>query len=137
MSVVTNSLNFTGTGLPQLKLDLGSYTWNQGDQIVLYDNTFIGMSAFDGTNKWFQFTDAFGAVTNLYNNALFSAVTAGGTSTNIFRISYDALANGDAQYNDIAITAIPEPASFNLIVMLGTAFWLRRRIHRPRNRWQI
>jgi len=134
MSVVTNSLDYTGSGMPQLKLDLASYTWNSGDQVVLYDNRFSGMSAFDGTNRWFQFTDAFGAVSNLYNNTLFSAVT-GGSSTNLFRINYDVLASGDGQFNDIAITAIPEPASLNLLLLIGAAYWLRRRLHSAR-RWR-
>jgi autotransporter-associated beta strand protein len=133
-SVVTNSLDYTGSGMPQLKLDLASYTWNSGDQVVLYNNLFSGMSAFDGTNRWFQFTDAFGAVSNLYNNTLFSAIT-GGSSTNLFRINYDVLASGDGQFNDIAITAIPEPASLNLLLLIGAAYWLRRRLHSAR-RWR-
>jgi autotransporter-associated beta strand protein len=137
MSVVTNSLEAIGGGAPQLKLDLTNYNWQRGDEFVLYNNLFTGLSAsLDGTNRWFQFQDAFGLTTNLYNGTFFSAITSGG-ATNLFRISYDALANGDSQYNDIAITAIPEPASINLLLMLGAAYWLRCRIHRPKRRWNV
>ncbi len=137
MSVVTNSLEAMGAGSPLLKLDLTNYNWQRGDEFVIYNNLYTGMSAtLDGTNKWFQFQDAFGALTNLYNNTYFNALTSGG-ATNMFRINYDALANGDAQYNDIMLTAIPEPASFNLLAMLGAAYWLRRRIHRQKRRWDM
>jgi autotransporter-associated beta strand protein len=134
MSVITNSLDYTGSGMPQLKLDLSGYTWNSGDTFQLYNNLFTGLSAFDGTNRYFQITDAFGAVSNLYNNALFSAVTGGGTATNLFALRYD-FNSGDSQNNDILLTAIPEPASFNLLLMLGAAYWLRRRLHGSRHRW--
>lgn len=136
MSVVTNSLDYTGSSMPQLSLNLSSYTWNSGDQFVLYNNLFSGMSTFDGTNQYFQIADAFGAVSNLYNNALFSAVTGGGTATNLFTVRYD-FNSGDGQNNDILLTAIPEPASFNLLVLLGAACWMRRRMHRSRNRWKV
>jgi hypothetical protein len=115
--------------MPQLKLDFSSYTWNSGDEIVLYNNLFTGTSDFTGANRFFQFQDAFGNLTNLYNNTLFSAVTAG-SATNLFRINYDALANGDGQHNDIAITAIPEPSSLSLLTVFGAAYWLRRRLNR-------
>ncbi|MCX7006388.1 MAG: autotransporter-associated beta strand repeat-containing protein, partial [Kiritimatiellaeota bacterium] len=139
MSVVSNSLTVTGTGIPELKLDLSGYTWNRDDQFVIYDNLFSGYSSLNGTNSFFQFRDAFGVVSNLYNNALFSAITGtgGSSATNLFRINYDVLANGDGQYNDIAITAIPEPASLNLLVMLGAAYWMRRRLHSQRRRWGL
>ncbi len=129
MSVISNSLNWTGTGMPQLKLNLSGYTWNSGDELVLYNNVFTGMSGFDGTNTWFKFTDAFGAATNLYNGTMFYAVTAG-SATNLFRISYDALANGDGQFNDITLLAIPEPTSLHLLLLVGSAYWLRRRRNR-------
>jgi autotransporter-associated beta strand protein len=131
MSTVSNSLTYTGDGtqMPQLKLDFSSYTWNSGDEIVLYNNLFTGTSDFTGANRFFQFQDAFGNLTNLYNNTLFSAVTAG-SATNLFRINYDALANGDGQNNDIAITAIPEPSSLSLLTVFGAAYWLRRRLNR-------
>jgi autotransporter-associated beta strand protein len=133
MSVITNSFNHDGTGMPNLKVDFSDYSWNSGDQFTLYNNLFTGPSAFDGTTIYFQFQDAFGVTTNLYNNTLFSAVTGSGgaTATNLFRINYDALANG----NDITLTAIPEPASINLLLMLGAAYWLRRRLHGSRRRW--
>ncbi len=134
MTVTTNSLTYSGDGvaMPQLALNMGSYTWQMGDQLVLFNNTFAGLSAFDGTNRWFQLQDAFGAVTNLYNNVLFSAVT-GGSATNLFSIRYDF--NNDGTANDILITAIPEPASLNLLLMLGAAYWLRRRWHGQKRRW--
>ncbi len=134
MSVVSNSLDYTGSGMPQLKLDLSTYTWNAGDTFLLYNNLFTGISAFDGTNRYFQITDAFGAVSNLYNNTLFSAVTGGGTATNLFSLRYD-FNSGDGQNNDLLLTAIPEPASFNLLLMLGAAYWLRRRLHGKPTRW--
>ncbi len=135
MSTSSNSLNYAGGGLPQLQLDLNTYTWQRGDQFLLYNNLFSGMSAFDGTNAYFQITDAFGALSNLYNNALFSAVTDGGTATNWFSLNY-AFNSGDGQSNDILLSAIPEPASMNLFVLAVSAYWLRRRLHGSRLRWR-
>ncbi len=139
MSVITNSFNYTGDGslMPQLKLDFSGYSWNRGDEFVLYNNLFTGPSSFDGTTRYFQFKDAFGVVSNLYNNALFSAITGSGGSsvTNLFRIQYDFNADGGATGNDIMLQAIPEPASFNLLLMLGAGYWMRRRLHGRRRRW--
>jgi autotransporter-associated beta strand protein len=132
MSSVSNSLTYTGDGslMPQLQLNLTSYTWSSGDQMLLYDNLFSGLSDFDGTNRWFTVNDAFGNTTNLLNGALFSAVTAG-SATNLFSLRYDV-----GTGNDIMLTAIPEPASINLLLLLGAACWMRRRLHRPHRRWQ-
>ena len=137
LSVVSNSLAYTGDGslMPRLKLDFSLYNRNFGDTIVLYDNLFSGMSDMNGTNRWFTFQDALGSVTNLYNGTLFSAVTDGGSATNLFRIAYNFDAGGNSQFNDIALSVIPEPATLNLLVLLGSAYWLRRRMRRPRQRW--
>ena len=137
MSVVSNSLSYTGDGtlMPGLKLDLSAYTWLCNDTIVLYDNRFSGPSALDGTNQWFTFSDiALGSVVDLKNGTIFSALTDGGSATNQFRINYDLTANGSSQFNDIALTAIPEPASLNLLLAFGAAYYLRRRTHNARQR---
>ena len=126
LSIISNSLAYTGLGMPQLKVDLSSYTWNSGDNLVLYDNLFSGPSVFDGTNRWFTLTDAFGAATNLYNGTLFSAVTDSGSATNLFRVSYE-FNNGDGTANDIVLTAVPEPASLQLLMLVGAVYGLRRR----------
>ena len=139
MSIISNSLTITGSGMPQLKLDLTDYKWNVGDQIVLYDNLFSGTSGLNGSSTYFQTMDAFGNVTNLFNNTVFSEITGSGGSsaTNLFNISYDAIANGDSQANDIMVTTIPEPGSLNLVIMLGAAYVMRRRILRPKGRWKV
>lgn len=134
MSVISNSLAMADLGHPLLKLDLTSYSWTGGDQIMLYDNLFSGMSALDGTNQWFRFS-APGApddLLDLKNGGFFHAITGGG-ATNLFSIRYDF--NNDGTANDIMVQAIPEPASINLLVMLGLAYWMRHRLHGSRRQW--
>ena len=72
----------------------------------------------------------------LYNG---EPITISGGTTNLdtFRIWYDFSTDGTSHTGDsIALTVIPEPASVNLLVMLGAAYWMRRRIHRKRSRWE-
>ena len=58
----------------------------------------------------------------LFDGDLFTLVDASG-KTNFFQISYTG---GDG--NDVTLTVIPEPALMNLLMMLGAACWLRRRM---------
>ena len=137
MSVVSNSLTYGGNN-PLLTLDLTQ--WNSpvyGSKIVLYDNVFsTPLAGWDGTNQTFQLVDWGAGASSpvlLTNNVSFWAV-GGGTTTNYFRINYAFAADLDAVGNDIALTVIPEPASVNLLVLLGAAYALRRRLHRPKRR---
>jgi autotransporter-associated beta strand protein len=137
MSAVSNGLSYSGNGLlmPELKLDLSIYTWHRGDTFVLYDNLFSGMSVLNGTNQWFTLKDAQGLTLDLKNRTFFNTPVAAGSETNLFLISYDFDADGNGQFNDIALTAIPEPASVNLLALWGIAYWLRRRRHGSGHRW--
>ena len=133
MTVVSNSLTWGGAS-PLLMLDLAAYTPPVSGTIVLYDNVFSS-PGWDGTNQTFQLVD-WGAGANspvlLTNNATFWAV-GGGTTTNYFEIQYNFAADADNIGNDIALTVIPEPASVNLLIVMGaTCFFLRRRIQRSK-----
>ncbi len=133
MSVITNSLTGDGSS-PLLKLDLSAYVQNPADAgrtIVLYQNLFTGMSAFDGTNQWFRLSDLGGPShgLNLLNGTSFYAL--GNGATNSFTIRYDF--NSDGTANDIVLTVIPEPATLNLLLLCALACgWrgLRRRLAR-------
>ncbi|MCX6995586.1 MAG: autotransporter-associated beta strand repeat-containing protein, partial [Kiritimatiellaeota bacterium] len=138
MSVVTNGLSGNGAS-PLLRLGLSTYVYNAADLnkvIVLYDNLGASANAFDGSvaSKSFTISDFLsnGSASSfdnlpLLNNTTFSAV-GGGSATNMFRINYDAVANGDAVHNDITLTVIPEPTTLQLLMFLGTAFSLRRKL---------
>ncbi|MCX7009158.1 MAG: autotransporter-associated beta strand repeat-containing protein, partial [Kiritimatiellaeota bacterium] len=134
LSVISNGLLAADASHPLLRLNLNNYTWVSGNSFMLYQN--IGTNAFDGSSQYFQFQDAFGNTTNLLNNVFFSAVTGtgGSSATNLFSIRYD-FNSGDGSANDILLTAIPEPASVNLLLMLGAVYWMHRRLHRPHRRW--
>ncbi|MCX7008990.1 MAG: PEP-CTERM sorting domain-containing protein, partial [Kiritimatiellaeota bacterium] len=56
----------------------------------------------------------------LTNNMQFSVV-GGGSTTNLFTINYDDLANGV-----ITLTAVPEPGTASLLGLIGVAFLVRR-----------
>ena len=134
MSFLSNSLALTDIGTPLLQLDLRAYAGASGT-IVLYDNVFAGMSGFDGTNTFLRLSDMLGPNDNLIlgNGVTFAAV-GGGSATNLFTIRYDFNADGDGVNNDIVLTVIPEPASLNLLLVLGAAYWLGRRRLSPRVR---
>ena len=131
MSVVSNSLAFTGSGHPVLTLDLSSYVQSANPTngvIMLYQN--FGSSAFDGTNQWFTLSDGGpNSNWNLRNGTTFEAV-GGSSATNEFTIWYDL----DTTGTSIALTVIPEPASVNLLLMLGAACWIRRQLHGKKHR---
>ncbi len=135
MSVISNSLTLFGAGYPRLQLDLRAYALGSGTTIVLYENAFSGASGFDGTNTFLRLADLLGPNDNLIlSNGVTFAAVGGGTATNLFTISYDFNADGGSSGNDIVLTVIPEPASMNLMVLLGTAFWVYRRFYSPRDR---
>ena len=135
LSVVSNSLSLAGTGTPLLQLDLRTYSSAGGSLIVLFDNVFPGLGGFDGTNAFFRLSDLLGPNNNLIlsNGTTFAAV-GGGSTTNFFNIRYDFNVDGDGVNNDIVLNVVPEPASVNLLVMVGAAYWLRRYRQRARRR---
>jgi len=137
MTVVSNSLTYAGTSTsaPVLQLNLSSWVQsaNVGETVVLYDNFSSG--GWDGTNQLFQLSDTGGAFDGtLLTNGMFFTVSSSGSGE--FVIHYDALGT-DGSANDIMLTVIPEPASVNLLVMMGAAYLMRRRIHRKKSRWNF
>ncbi len=134
----SGSLSLTNS--PFLRLTLTNFTASAGDKFLLFDNQFATTPfdlAADGNLRLLDEFYGLGNPQELTNSMVFSAL-GGGVGTTTFQIFYDA--NGliaDHSGNDILLTVIPEPASFNLLVMLGAAYWLRRRLHNRGRRWNI
>ena len=77
----------------------------------------------------------FAAVVAVTLGATFFAV-GGNANTNQFSIVYnfDSVSGTTGNGNDILLTVIPEPASVNLLVLIGAAYVLRRRLLRKQRR---
>ena len=137
MSVVTNALAGDGFS-PLLKLNLSSYSFTQADvnqPMVLYTN--IGTSVFTGADATTSFTlvdylsngsPSVYNMTVLTNNLEFFAY-GGNTISNQFRITYNQQADGSAG-NDIILTVIPEPGTMQLLIFLGSALLIRRKLRK-------
>ncbi|MCX6997930.1 MAG: PEP-CTERM sorting domain-containing protein, partial [Kiritimatiellaeota bacterium] len=118
MTVVASTGSLTLQNKPILDVRATGLVANPDDVFVLFDNQSSSLITLTDT-FWLD------ASTQLGNNATF---TAGAKS---FRINYDAVANGDAVHNDIILTVIPEPTTLQLLMFLGTAFSLRRKLRQP------
>ncbi|MCX6995725.1 MAG: autotransporter-associated beta strand repeat-containing protein, partial [Kiritimatiellaeota bacterium] len=118
MTVVASTGSLTLQNKPILDVRATSLVASPNDIFVLFDNQFSGALTLTDT-FWLNDT------TQLVNNATFTA------GTTIFKINYDAVANGDAVHNDIILTVIPEPTTLQLLMFLGTAFSLRRKLRQP------
>jgi autotransporter-associated beta strand protein len=138
--LVANTGSLSLTNSPFLRLTLTNFTASAGDKFLIFDNQFATTpfdKAADGNLRLLDEVYGLGNPLELTNSMVFSAM-GGGVGTTTFQIFYDA--NGllpDHTGNDILLTVIPEPASFNLLVMLGAAYWLRRRLHSRQRRWDI
>jgi autotransporter-associated beta strand protein len=125
--LVTNSLTLAGG---QLQLNLAAYSFAVGSTITLVDySTATGFNSGDPA-QWFTLNDALGPNDGLvWSNGLILAVSGGTSTTNLFQINYDGLANGLGQPSTITLTAVPEPGTASLLGLIGVA-WLVRRIRR-------
>ena len=141
MSAVTNRLSGNGSS-PLLRLDLGDYTWTPADQgqvIVLYDDLSGGPSGFDGSSSYFVLSDPGAGALNdglaLPEGTSFYA-TGNGSVSNAFAIhyNYDVGSGTPGAGNDVVLTVIPEPESVSLLLLLGSACLMRRRIRGSRPR---
>ena len=122
-AIVSSTLTLTPGVTNYLQLALGSFILEGGAEYLIVRND----SALPWDGSLFYLNDA--SIHNnvpLTNNMVFQAM--GSTSTtNLFKIQYDFNAPaGDGIANDILLTVIPEPASLNLLALMGLAYGLRR-----------
>lgn len=123
LTKTTNGLLSAGGGNPLIRFDAGSFD-GIDDAVVLYDN--LGSSAFDGVSAFFQLSDPLGPDDGaiLGNDTSFRLVnTLGQTNLVWIRYDYDAASQTAGTGNDVALMAIPEPAS--LVILLGAILALR------------
>ena len=118
MTVVTSTGSLTLQNKPILDVQAGSLTANLYDTFTIFDNQSGGAITLNDT---FWLDDS----TPLPDNATFTA----GTKT--LRINY----NVGAGNNDIVLTVIPEPGTMQLLLFLGTALLMRRKLRQPKRRW--
>jgi len=111
-----------------LQLNLANYDPAVApSKLVLVDWTsggiWNGSTGYD-TNQLFRLLDPGYAWSGMVlSNGMTFSVVGGNTTTNMFTINYDDIANG----NQITLTAVPEPGTASLLGMVGVA-WLFRRL---------
>ena len=123
--VIANALTLTPGTTNFLHLALNGFTLEAGASYLIARND--SLTPWDGSSIFFLNDLSGDNGLALTNGMTFQAMGETTTAT-LFRISYDYVGSGDGVANDILLTVIPEPASLNLLVICGTAFWLRRRL---------
>jgi autotransporter-associated beta strand protein len=125
------------TNSPFLRLSLTGLVAHGGDKFLLFDNQFSATpfdKAADGNFRLLDEYYGLGSPLELTNAMTFFALGGSG-ATNEFQIFYDAAGvNPNGSGNDILLSVIPEPASLNLLALLGAAYWLSRYLTRSRRR---
>ena len=121
--LANNTTNYLHLTLSNYTLEGGGrYLLIQDDSLTPWNgNQFTLSDPLSPNNGW-----------TLTNGATFFAV--GGGSTNQFRIAYDfdSISGTIGSGNDILLTVIPEPTSVSLLLVVGVAYGLRRRLFRKR-----
>lgn len=134
VTLTTNGLLSAGGGNPLVRFDTAGFS-GIDQAVVLYEN--LGASAFNGVTAFFQLSDPLGPDDGaiLGNDTSFRLVSSPGqTNTVWIRYDYDAATHTAGVGNDVALLAIPEPASIAILMGAGFAFWMRRRIRAQRQR---
>lgn len=129
--IVTNALTFTTGTTNLLHLALTGFTSEAGASYLIVRND--SATPWDGTSIFFLSDLSGDNGLALTNGMVFQAMGETAT-TNLFRINYDFIGSGDAVANDVVLTVIPEPASLNLLLLLGAAYGLRRSLRARRYR---
>ena len=127
--VIANALTLTPGTTNFLHLALNGFTLEAGASYLIARND--SLTPWDGSSIFFLNDLSVDNGLALTNGMTFQAMGET-TTTTLFRISYDYVGSGDGVANDILLTVIPEPASLNLLVICGAAFWLRRRLRAQR-----